>query len=388
MKDINKPFLAVTLFALYFSFAGIFTDVAFITDKTLVPYYTYGRIIFGIINLILIILAFKKVNLDKLVIIFLITMMIYSIHGQYFVPCYYLGYMEVLYGVGMFFPIHKKIYRSIAIISAFLMVYVLMLGHSSYSTDPLLINKFKYDSISVVIIMTICSIIGHTYITLTRKEKDILYNKFIDIGKNSAFILHDFKGMLSTPIIYTKLINENIKNQDFTKASKNLISLESDLIEIEKYAKEINKITLPGERWKNEEFFLSQSIDSLKILLNKYLTNVDLILLNDQKIKADQCSLLKILYNLTINSIDQFRKNGQNDCKIMISVEDNYIIFKDNGIGYPESILKKLNTNTLSLESNTGNSGLGLQIVAGIAKELHMKLIFFNDNGAGVKIIL
>jgi signal transduction histidine kinase len=296
--------------------------------------------------------------------------------------------MEVLYGVGMFFPIHKKIYRSIAIISAILMIYVLCLGNSSYSTDLLLIKKFKYDSISVVIIMTICSIIGHTYITLTRKEKDILYNKFIDIGKNSAFILHDFKGMLSTPIIYTKLINENIKNQDFTKASKNLTLLESDLMEIEKYAKEINKITLPGSRLKKEEFYLSQSVDSLKILLNKYLSNVDLIVSNDQKITADQCSILKILYNLTINSIDQFRKNGQIDCNIIISIENNFLIFKDNGLGYHKTILNKLNTNTLSIESNTGNSGLGLQIVAGIAKELNMKLIFFNDNGAGVKIKL
>lgn len=388
MTHINKPFLALVLLGFYFSIAGIFSDVAFIKDTQMVDYYVYGRILFGVLNFIILILHFKKVTLEKLVIAYLVTMMVYSIHGQIFVPCYYLGYIEVLLFVGLFFPIDKKIYRTIAVTSALIMIGVLIEGPSSYSTDPLLVSKFKYDSIMAVLIMTICSVVGHAYITLTRKEKDLLYNKFIDIGKNSAFILHDFKGMMSTPILYAKILSENINNKNYDKATKNLEKLNNDLEEIEKYVKEINKLTLPNKGERRETFKLSSTVDSVQILLNKYMDNVSLKLDRDGEITSDPSLLLKILYNLTVNSINEFKVSGKENGVITLELKDNCIVYKDNGNGYSPELLKKLNSQQLTIESQTGNSGLGLQIVVGIASELGIRLKFFNDNGACVKISL
>ena len=322
----KKPFIVILIFSIVFSFLGIFTDTEFIKPN-LHKYYIIGRIIWGILNILLLSFVLLKKDSKKLVVPYLLTMMGYSFHGQWFVPCYYLGFVEILLIVGLFFPINKDTYRIIAISSGILMCFIIYQSPASYTTVPNLDLKFRYDAIMAVFIITVGSLLGHTYITLKRQEKDDAYRKFLDIGKYSSFLFHDFKGLLTTPIFYADMLQQTLKSG--LDNEKVINKLNEDLSFLQEYAKEIMKLTLPDSSayTETENIDIDKIKKTLNILLRKPLNNIKLSI-NINAIpsqKMNTFKLIKVLYNATMNSIESLNNSKISNPEITITFDTNKI---------------------------------------------------------------
>jgi hypothetical protein len=92
-----------------------------------------------------------------------------------------------------------------------------------------------------VVITMIGSILGYHFITRARQEKDILADKFLDVGRHTSSIMHDFKGLLSTPLTYVDLLKKCMQAGTVGAEEKQALDfLAQDLTFLNLYVNEIN----------------------------------------------------------------------------------------------------------------------------------------------------
>lgn len=382
-------FFWLCIVASFLSFLGIISDASFISENQMI-YYVIGRIIFGIFSLALLILNnFTHIKLNRLVELQLLNMGLYGIHGQWFVPCYYLGYLESLFVIGLFYPIREKILKIFIILGGIVMSLTIINSPAKYSTDLIMITKFHYDSIAAIIIISFATYVGHKYITKKRLEKDVLFEKFIDLGKNSSFIIHDFKGMMMSPIIYIDQLNAEFTKTDPNneKIEKYIKKLKEELHAIREYSIETTNLTLPSNTQDNEKVFIKDIVRSLQTLFYKQLDGIQINYNEEDFIIYSPSKLKKILHNIILNSIEVLRDNRIKNPTITLSVEDHILSVYDNGVGFDEKILKNINKkNGNFITSKKNGSGLGLSVVKELLSKDDIKYHFSNHENNGAKI--
>lgn len=387
----KKPFLVMLALCVLFSFLGIQTDLPFI-PKDNHNLYIYGRLLWGSLNVLwFVLLISNKITLKNVLIPYMITMMLYSFHGQWFVPCYYLAFVEILCLVGLFFPVNKKQFRIVATISTILMCWVVLNSPATYnSVDPLIDAKFRYDALIAVLLISFGALLGHTYVTMKRQEKDEAYRKFLDIGKYSSFLFHDFKGLLSTPIFYADMLTQTIKTG--ASSEEIILKLNEDLAFIQDYSKEIMKLTLPD----NQSYDVKSKIDiqhftkTLNVLLRKPLNGINFQIevkdIPEKEVNVYQ--LVKVFYNAILNSLESINSNKVSNPTIKIYFDKEKIEIRDNGKGFSKDILKKINQEEIIVSTKENGSGIGTAIIKDLIKNMDGKVSFYNDNGAVVLINL
>lgn len=387
-------FIALSVIAAYFSFIGIYVDKPFILSDQDFEVYKIGRIIWGSVNVGLVLLSiFNLVSLKKLVPAYLLNMMMYSIHGQFFVPCYYLGYLEIIMFVSLFFPLKKKLLYPTIIFSGLILSYIVSISPASYAETQVLKDKFIYDSIAAICIISFFSILAHNKITMVRKEKDVLFRKFIDIGKNSSFIIHDLKGLMMYPYDSLYELKYQLKDLpiDQKKKEELLNHIEatiSDFNLIKNYTKEVTKLTIPSNEKETSKVSIKEILQSVQNLSYKNLNGINLQV-TDSEINCNETKLKKILFNLIQNSVESLKENKIKNPTIEIFQENNYLVIQDNGIGFPPKKLKKLNKDSIDFFTTKNNgSGLGLSVVKELMLSNNLKYKFENSNGAKVSLEL
>ena len=66
----------------------------------------------------------------------------------------------------------------------------------------------------------------------------------------------------------------------------------------------------------------------------------------------------------------------------------NKIEIRDNGAGFPQDILKKINQEETMVSTKEDGSGIGTAIIKDLVKNMDGKVSFYNDKGAVVLINL
>jgi len=101
----------------------------------------------------------------------------------------------------------------------------------------------------------------------------------------------------------------------------------------------------------------------------------------DVKVNSDQAHHLTLIINELVTNTLKHARNEKNDLKVNVKIQkkgNNVLIqFKDNGPGYPESVLKG--------ESDTTN--VGFDLIKGIVRRnLRGNVVIKNANGAECSI--
>jgi len=355
----------------------IMVDVPLL-PKNLQPYYIVGRLLTSAISLTII----MQIKLGKPrawhLPIFFLTIVGYSIHGQLFLPCYYLAYMESIILLGLFFTAPKKIFYCVMIPSILGMSAAVLFSKASYGFQTAeMATKFKFDALCGVIITSWVSCIGYKHIATTRKQKDILSEKFLDLGCQISILVHDFKNLLQGPIATIWFLKR--ANRDEEK-SQLIDRLEDDLKFLHSYVLETNALSCTSEP---QEFRLSEINKSLGIILRKQLTGRQLIFQEDCSVVAEKSVLLKVFYNLIMNSIQANATEIEIGCD-----KPNRFYVKDNGPGFPKNYLKAINSGKC-VYANDGKS-IGIYLINHMMEARGHRLCFSNQTSGGalVRIIL
>lgn len=385
---MNKKFFQVlTIVSALYAFLGIFIEKQFIANYY--NLFVYGRIFFSISSLVIFYLSLKKNNISKLVHIHLINILTYAIHGQMFIPVYYLAYLQILLISVVCFDLNERFIKFFIPAGSIFMSLAIISSPASYIENPIFKEKMVFDSIISVLFFSLASYLSFIFISKARKEKDVLFEKFIDLGKNSSFIIHDFKGMMMSPIIYIDQLNAEFTKTDPNneKIEKYIKKLKEELHAIREYSIETTNLTLPSNTQDNEKVFIKDIVKSLQTLFYKQLDGIQINYDEEDFIIYSPSKLKKILHNIILNSIEVLRDNRIKTPTITLSVENHILSVYDNGIGFDEKILKNINKkNGNFITSKKNGSGLGLSVVKELLSKDDIKYHFSNHENNGAKI--
>lgn len=391
MKQIYKPILINTLalLAAFFCLYGIAVDLPFVR-KDLVHYYIAGRI-FCFVSLMYIA---AEVNIFKrqypLQVPFLYAiLLIYCVHGNMFVPCYYLGFMQIATAVAFFFPMNKKEYNIIHFTGLVAMIASIWLTTGSYTADHAMDMKFKVDATFGVIIITILIYTGYLSITLVREKQRLVSEKFLEVGRNFGDLIHGLKGQFSSPIIYVELLKRELEKSspDLVRMKEIVSSLGGDIKTAESQIKSINSISKNDTRIDSVnvkevinsviETFFKNKTDRIKVTYE----GKDTYKTNDYMIRS-------IAINAIKNALENFEEKKVKNPEIHISLNEGVLTFKDNGGGFSPEALKKFKKAQFYTEKENG-SGLGLFLIRGTIESFGGKLTVSNfEDSALVNIHL
>lgn len=363
----KKLFLLVGLLGAIFSLIQIPGDLDFISKNVELNknIYIIGRFLLAFSFLLMLLLNYKKTPVDikdsdVLTIASLLT--IYSIHGQFFSPGYFMAYMQTIISFSLFFAIPKVKFKIFLVLSGILMTASVFYSNVSYSSIPELVLKFKLDVVISIIIVNVLSYFGYKFVTVVQSEKDQLSRKFLDIGKNTASIIHDLKGVMFSPAVYIELLDKKLRLENKTELLPILNNLKSEFSFISEYVKNLNDLS-KSHGFTPTDVNIKNQIDIIcNVLLKNRLKNVDIKVEGVEIINGNFYQIKSSIMNLFVNSLENFKEKKISDPKIIIDVEPQKITFKDNGGGFPEKVLKSFKQHS-SFTTKKEGSGLGLFLI-------------------------
>ena len=227
------------------------------------------------------------------------------------------------------------------------------------------------------------TLISYNSFTLIRIKKNLLFQRFIDVGKNFSFIMHDIKGMISTPTLYASLLEKSVTANTFTDNEKSLFRfMREDLGNIKDFVFQINKLVSAEFSDDDKRAFvrLSESTDLTKALLKSKLKNIKVQQIGDLEINTKMENVNRIMINAMVNSIDAIIKSKVKEGEVIITCMDNGLTVTDNsGIQLPNESLRTLNNANATYTDKNGGSGLGTMIIKDYTKAMGGRVQFSNS---------
>jgi K+-sensing histidine kinase KdpD len=397
METHNSAAYERHLFRVMLLFPILLIPLVIVTDPPfIIPdlrhTYVLGRLIFGVWFLGLYGLTFYSQKHWHLV-SFYIGIVCYSVFGQFFLPSYYMVFMEAVVPMALFLPFTEVAFYSVTILGAICMILAVNMMGTSYSTDPTMLVRFRFDASMATGITSGLSIVGYHFVARVRKEKDILSAKFLDIGQNTSSILHDFKGLLSTPLMYIQMLAQKAESME-PNTAKLIANLNEDFAQLCTYVGETNHLNRLKDH--TDVFRLSEVIDSLRVIMKSSLRGVSVEVLHDPKFELSKNLLLKVLYNIFTNCVESMRveleTNVNKQDKIQVSFDSltNSIFVDDSGTGLTPDALKRLNSKTYVSSTKVGGSGIGSLMIRELIGSAGGTVKFHNraQGGSRVQILL
>lgn len=367
----RKLFLILLTLGFIFALIQIPTDLNFgsnYPNKKLLYFLGRGGVIISII--IFWFNVYKKNNIStKDLFIFSMIGVVYFFHGQFFMPGYFLGYMEMIIPLALFFPIPKYIFRTILVFSFILISISVFLTNVSYASYTDLIIKLKIDQFIGVFVVSLIAYFGHAHITLVKEKNEEMNKKFLLLGKNTSILIHDIKNKLSPQVTHSKMLLKKFPE------NLSVIELNNSITDLKDF------IILKNQEMSFDKINDVDVKNTLKEIIIKNKDRIDDINIKhegDLNIKGNSLIIESLFMNLINNSIEKFSEGLYDYKEITVSFNKNKIIYQDSAGGFSEDALLKINNDEYFSEKSQG-SGFGIFTIKNIALNHFKGKVFFKN---------
>ncbi|WP_339668086.1 HAMP domain-containing sensor histidine kinase [Dasania marina] len=193
----------------------------------------------------------------------------------------------------------------------------------------------------------------------------LLASSVHDIKNSLSMLLNSLESMIEVKDADAKLRHEfSVLHGEASRINHSLIHL------LGLYRLDNNQLSINSEEIYMEDY-LEEQIASQQLLLD--VNNIAIELHCDSNLSAyfDENLISGVIGNILVNCA----KYTKDHIAIFCEKADTGIIIhiKDNGSGYPQSIIENLANHERSLDFNTGSTNLGLFFAAEIAQLHHCK---------------
>ncbi|MDD4856430.1 MAG: HAMP domain-containing sensor histidine kinase, partial [Sulfuricurvum sp.] len=136
----------------------------------------------------------------------------------------------------------------------------------------------------------------------------------------------------------------------------------------------------------NREFDLSvllmERIEYFRHRIEQKKIDLDIHITPDISIIIDQTKAIRLIDNLLSNAIKYNHMGG----KITVMLDKNGLCIEDNGIGIPQDMIERIFERYTRADKSVGGFGIGLHIVAMIAKSYNFTISIQSKEKKGTKI--
>lgn len=310
-----------------------------------VSFYFWLKIGFGIFFVAIAAWIFRFEATDAPLTVFMASAISYCLIFMWLTPMYEIAYLQVAIG-SAFFRLRRPWIFPLLFGSGFVGV----LSNHYWQTKlkwPLPSVTQSDWAFAVFVFFALAWAIQKYVIGTFRREQERLA-RFAAIGKEATRLIHDIKGLLSSPILLIDALNEQARRAPSGPYDEQLRLLAKDMDGVRDVAKSINRLVLLNDQVESVDVRMSIE-DSLRIL-ERRLHHVHVNLPESRWIRGNHERLQSIFFNLMLNAIEAFESAGTLNPRIDISWNGPALEFRNNCEF--ENIQK------------THGTGLGLEIVA------------------------
>lgn len=132
----------------------------------------------------------------------------------------------------------------------------------------------------------------------------------------------------------------------------------------------------------NLSVLLMERIEYFRHRIEQKKIDLDVHITPDMAITIDQTKAIRLIDNLLSNAIKYNRMGG----KITVTLNKNGLCIEDNGIGIPQDMIERIFERYTRADKSVGGFGIGLHIVAMIAKSYNFTISIQSKEKKGTKI--
>lgn len=222
----------------------------------------------------------------------------------------------------------------------------------NWTPEPLVMQE-RVLGFTVLIIFSWC--VHYFSVYRVHKEHEQLLRLGI-VGYEANRIIHDLKGMLSTPMLMIdSLKSTNRTSENDRWFEEQLQLLIRDMEHIRNVMKGINSLAI--QKSELEAFDATDSIKKAMMILDHRLRGVDVSISIESRLVIGRRDLLNsVFFNLFLNSLEAIEGNKVSNPIIKIYCQDEKIIYEDNAGG--------IFIEHAGLPRKSAGSGIGLKIIA------------------------
>jgi signal transduction histidine kinase len=308
---------------------------------------------------------------------------LYAMQGQWFRPLYMFSFCELAVTFAIIFPVSKKIYRWI--VSVGLVLFLWVVSYRWQQFVELSQHPAKSDIVLAVLAFAITGWITNTFFTSERLFREEAVLKFAKIGTQTSRIVHDLKGLTSSPLLYLQVLESRLPPSLGKEVTEAMQLLARDLEGFRKVLFELNQLTA-SKVIEVEQFSSDDVIGSFQVILKKQLAGISLETSGTMSLETDKSLLTSVFLNILMNSVETFKEREVRNPRIRIAVIENRISFQDNGGGFEKKVLRNISDGRF-ISTRPNGSGLGLLFVFDGMKRIGGKAKVYNcDAGACVEL--
>ncbi|MGD9346140.1 MAG: cache domain-containing protein [Candidatus Aminicenantes bacterium] len=208
------------------------------------------------------------------------------------------------------------------------------------------------------------------------QDSMIQSEKMASLGKIAAGVAHEINNPLTSILINTHLMMENIAEESTFQENLNMISEEtSRCSDIVKGLLEFARQNPPQKSYED----INAIVNTVIGILEKQVTLKNIKIIKDMKedlppIKVDAGKIKQVFWNLIINATEAMPEGGSLTIRSRLSKSGQFIAieFTDTGIGISDEQKKKLFDPFFTTKG--GGTGLGLAVSYGIIEQHQGKI--------------
>lgn len=310
-----------------------------------VPIYFWLKVGFGIFFLTMAAWIFRFEATDAVLTVFMTSAISYCLVFMWLAPMYEIAYLQVAIG-SAFFHLRRPWIFPLLFGSGF--IGVLSNHYWQTKLDWSLPLAARSDwAFAVFVFFALAWAIQKYAIGAFRREQERLA-RFAAIGKETTKLIHDIKGLLSSPLLLIDALNEQARRKPSGLYDEQLHLLAKDMAGIREVAKSINRLVLLNDRIQSIDVRVPLE-NSLEIL-ERRLKHVRVSLPEGRLVRGNHERLQSIFFNLLLNAVEAFESECTLDPQIDILWDGPVLEFRNNS---------KFKNNQKS-----HGTGLGLEIVS------------------------
>lgn len=300
------------------------------SDDYLTNYTVYSALIFYISGTVLAFLIYLRPNSDWVVSLVVLNYFWFNSLVQPEVPLHLHSFILASV-LSLFFKFTRMwVYPALMVFG-----YAMYMGALYYrGRHNLLEVAIHVDDYILWLSALLVTVLGTHYFNFYRANKEQEKMRRLGlIGHEAHRIIHDLKGMISTPLLHLeKLKNLEIKSEN-EKLIEEKIKMISDDMEMIRHAmKNINGLSFGNSQ--SHYFNIKKSIEDAHEILKSRLHSVSIC----PSIESLQCFgspsvLTSVFFNLFLNTIEANSQNRLKPTEIKIYTEGRKLIYEDNAGG-------------------------------------------------------
>ena len=305
----------------------------------------------------------------------------YSALGEIFRPTYEYA-LTPIFVIGMMLaPLSLRLMLIFVGIGTALFCWVYFIF---YERNLVLIQSMNvYDNMYTFVTFGLTSGFTAYFLNFERQQKLDAQARYSLIGAQATSIIHDLKNLLSSPRILIDNLNQLLVNQKTPEIVAAISEIEITLKHASESSLRFNQMAVLSNTDRTK-ILIKEIVTEVQFMLHQRLKDVEVAVQGDSEIIADRGFLTSLFLNLFMNSLSAFSQTANK--KISITIDNEHIVFQDNGIGFSMDVLKALNAG-LSMTTKKDGTGLGLLIIREACRDLGAKVRIYNSEvGACIEI--